>query len=97
MRAEQPHTSTRESIMKNELNFAADFIANAINSQDTKTLQTALIFSLGVVFAADTDTWFQHKAQELVSLDIILHANFAQLVTPGHEILGTLRARAAVL
>jgi hypothetical protein len=83
--------------MKNELNFAADFIANAINSQDTKTLQTALIFSLGVVFAADTESSFQHKAGELVSLDIILHATFSQLVTASHDILNTIRDRAAAL
>jgi hypothetical protein len=66
--------------MKNEITFATDLLTAAINSQDAKTMQTALIFAFGVLFAADKLTPFEEKASNLTDLGVIVTASYFQLL-----------------
>jgi hypothetical protein len=75
MRAEQPPpTDSRSYTMKNEIAFAADLLTSVIPTHDDKAIQSALVFSLGVLFAADKQTPFEEKAGELTDLGVILRA-----------------------
>jgi hypothetical protein len=76
--------------MKDELVFAADLIDSALLSQDTKALQTAILFGFGVTFAATTKVDFEHKTEQLKALDIILNAEYPDLVFAGSEIRANL-------